>query len=110
MKSFLLNFLRKNIYLMLAAFLLFVAAFCIDRYLGGTFTTGVLKNSIENFLQAREKDFEKQLVKPGLMDRLATHQYTRSELDELLDKKYGIRIYDQNDRSPVLLSGATRHP
>ena len=103
MKSFLLNFLRKNIYLMLAAFLLFVAAFCIDRYLGGTFTTGVLKNSIESFLQSREKDFEKLLVKPGLIDRLATQQYTRTELDDLLDKKYGIRIYDQTDRNPSLL-------
>jgi two-component system, NtrC family, nitrogen regulation sensor histidine kinase NtrY len=102
LKSFLVNFLRKNIYLMLAAFILFVAAYIVDSYLGGTFTTKLLRNSIESFLQERETDFEKMLKTPGLMERLAGQQYAREELDQLLDKHYGIRIYENNPHGPVL--------
>ena len=96
MISFLKNFLLRNIYLILAGIFLFVAAFGINAYLSGNSTTRILRNAIESFLQERENDFQK-LIRDELKIRtLSDKNYSLNELNDLMDKQYGILIYERN--------------
>ena len=96
MISFLKNFLLRNIYLILAGIFLFVAAFGINAYLSGNSTTRILCNAIESFLQERENDFQK-LIRDELKIRtLSDKNYSSNELNDLMDKQYGILIYERN--------------
>jgi two-component system nitrogen regulation sensor histidine kinase NtrY len=94
--SFLKNFLLKNIYLILAGIFLFVTAFAINSYLSGNSTTRILRNSIEAFLQDRENDFQKLIKNELKIRRLSDKNYSLSELNDLMDKQYGILIYERN--------------
>ncbi len=93
---FLKNFLLRNIYLILAGVFLFVAAFGINAYLSGNSTTRILRNSIESFLQERENDFQKLIRNELLIRRLSDKNYSLTELNDLMDKQYGILIYERN--------------
>jgi len=96
LKSFLKNFFRKNIYLILAVLIVFAAAYIINLYLAGNTSTKLLRNSIESFLQKRESDIKNLSADTGMIQRLAGQQYTKSELDELVEKQYGILLYEKN--------------
>lgn len=96
MISFLKNFLRRNVYLILAGIVLFFAAYLINIYLSGNSTTLILRNSIESFLQEREADFQKLLKDENEIRRLSDKNYSRADLDDLMDKQYGILIYERN--------------
>jgi len=94
--AFLKNFLRRNVYLLLAGIILFLAAWIINIYLSGSSTTRILRNSIESFLHEREFDFQKLLNDEKLIRRLSDQHYSLTELDNLMEKQYGILIYEQN--------------
>jgi two-component system nitrogen regulation sensor histidine kinase NtrY len=94
--AFLKKFFRGNVYLMLAGIVLFFVAYLINIYLSGSSTTRILRNSIESFLQERESDFQKLLKDENLIRRLSDKNYSRTDLDNLMDKQYGILIYEQN--------------
>jgi two-component system, NtrC family, nitrogen regulation sensor histidine kinase NtrY len=94
--SFLKNFLLRNIYLILAGIFLFFAAFAINAYLSGNSTTRILRNSIESFLQERENDFQKLVRDELRIRRLSDKNYSLAELNDLMDKQYGVLIYERN--------------
>ncbi|MDP4214057.1 MAG: HAMP domain-containing sensor histidine kinase [Bacteroidota bacterium] len=96
MISFLRNFFRRNVYLILTGIVLFFAAYLINVYLSGTSTTRILRNSIQSFLQERESDFQHLLRDENEIRRLSDKNYSRAELDGLMDKQYGILIYERN--------------
>ncbi len=96
MISFLKNFLLKNIYLILAGIFLFISSFAINAYLTGNSTTRILRNSIESFLQEREDDFQKLLKDELKIRRLSGKNYSLDELKDIIDKQYGILIYERN--------------
>ncbi|HVU84943.1 MAG TPA: hypothetical protein VHC50_08885, partial [Puia sp.] len=96
MIAFLKNFLRRNVYLFLAGIILFLGAWLINIYLSGTSTTRTLRNSIESFLHEREFDFQKLLNDQNLIRRLSDKNYSLEELDKLMEKQYGILIYERN--------------
>ena len=96
MISFLKNFLLRNSYLIGTGIFLFVAAFAINSYLSGNSTTGTLRNSIESFLQERENDFQKLIRDELKIRRLSGKNYSLNELTDLMDKQYGILIYERN--------------
>ncbi|MFI5193611.1 MAG: hypothetical protein ACHQD7_06125, partial [Chitinophagales bacterium] len=96
MIAFLRNFLRRNVYLIIAGIVLFFAAYLINVYLSGTSTTRILRNSIESFLHERESDFQQMLKDENEIRRLSDKNYSRAELDRLMDKQYGILIYERN--------------
>ena len=96
MISFLKNFFLRNIYLILAGIFLFIAAFSINIYLSGNSTTGILRNTIESFLQERENDFQKLIKNELKIRRLSDKNYSLTELDDLMDKQYGILIFERN--------------
>jgi len=94
--SFLKNFLLRNIYLIGTGIFLFIIAFAINAYLGGNSTTRILRNSIESFLQERENDFQKLIRDELKVRRLSDKNYSLAELNDLMDKQYGILIYERN--------------
>jgi two-component system, NtrC family, nitrogen regulation sensor histidine kinase NtrY len=94
--SFLKNFLLRNSYLILAGLFLFISAFAINAYLSGNSTTRILRNSIESFLQERENDFQKLIRNELKIRRLSDKNYSLDELNDLMDKQYGILIYERN--------------
>jgi two-component system nitrogen regulation sensor histidine kinase NtrY len=94
--SFLKNFLLRNIYLIGTGIFLFIAAFAINSYLSGNSTTRILSNSIESFLQERENDFQKLIGNELKVRRLSDKNYSLAELNDLMDKQYGILIYERN--------------
>jgi two-component system nitrogen regulation sensor histidine kinase NtrY len=96
LKSFIKNFLRKNIYLIVAVLIVFAAAYIINLYLAGNTSTKLLRNSIESFLQGRENDIKKLYTDTTFIQKLADQQYSKSELDELVEKNYGILLYEKN--------------
>ena len=96
MISFLKNFLLRNIYLILTGIFLFIAALAVNNYLSSDATTRTLRNDIETFLQEREKDFEKLAANEFKIRRLSDKNYSLSELVDLMDRQYGILIYERN--------------
>jgi two-component system, NtrC family, nitrogen regulation sensor histidine kinase NtrY len=94
--SFLKNFLLRNIYLIGTGIILFIAAFAINSYLSGSSTTRILRNSIESFLQERENDFQKLVRNELKVRRLSDKNYSLAELNDLMDKQYGVLIYERN--------------
>ena len=93
---FLKNFLLRNIYLILTGIFLFIAAFAINAYLSGNSNTRILRNSIESFLQERENDFQKLIRNELKIRRLSDKNYSLAELNDLVDKQYGVLIYERN--------------
>jgi len=100
LKSFLINFLRKHIYLILAAIILFTAGYAINFFLRSNASTRMLRNSIESLLQEREADFDKLIKDTVHIQKLMNRRYGKQELDELLEKQYG-------PDSPLLLQTLT---
>ncbi|MDP9041345.1 MAG: hypothetical protein M3N30_05140, partial [Bacteroidota bacterium] len=96
MISFLKNFLLRNAYLILAGTFLFIIAFVINAYLSGNSTTRILRNSIESFLQERENDFQKLIRNELKIRRLSDKNYSLTELNDLIEKQYGILIFERN--------------
>ena len=93
---FLKNFILRNIYLIVTGIFLFISAFAINAYLSGNSTTSILRNSIESFLQERENDFQKLIRNELKIRRLSDKNFSLTELEDLMDKQYGILIYERN--------------
>jgi len=93
---FLKNFFLRNVYLIGTGIFLFISAFAINAYLGGNSTTRILRNSIEALLQERENDFQKLIRNELKIRRLSDKNFSLTELEDLMDKQYGILIYERN--------------
>lgn len=96
MKSFLINFFRKNVYLIIAVLIVFFVAYIVKLYLAGDTSTKLLRNSIESFLQKRETEIKALYSDSAFVQKLAEQQYSKAELDELVEKNYGILLYEKN--------------
>ncbi|MES1159281.1 MAG: hypothetical protein ABUM51_00850, partial [Bacteroidota bacterium] len=94
MKSFFTDIFRRNRYLFLAASVLFLTGYFLNLYFNGDASVRVLRNSIQSVLQDREKDFERLTRDSALMRRLSGRLYTEGELGKLIDKKYGLFLYE----------------
>ncbi len=104
MKSFFIDIFRRNVYLLLTAFGLFLFGYLLNLYFSGDASISVLRNSIQSFMQERERDFGQLTKDTALMDRLVDNQYSKTELDKIVDKKYGIFLYGPDSPgSPGLL-------
>ena len=93
LKSFFIDIFRRNIYILLTAFGLFLTGYFLNLYFSGDASIRRLRNSIQSFLQERERDFDALSKDTALMTRLAEKQYTKKDLDLLVDKKYGFFLY-----------------
>ena len=93
MKSFFIDIFRRNIYILLTAFGLFLAGYFLNLYFGGDASVRRLRNSIQSFLQERERDFDALSKDTSLLARLAEKRYSLKDLDRVVDRKYGIFLY-----------------
>jgi signal transduction histidine kinase len=93
LRSFLIDIFRRNIYILLTAFGLFLTGYFLNLYFSGATSVSRLRNSIQSFLRERERDFDELSQDTALLSRLAEKQYTKVELDKAVDKKYGIFLY-----------------
>jgi two-component system, NtrC family, nitrogen regulation sensor histidine kinase NtrY len=96
LKSFFIDIFRRNIYLLLTAFGLFLGGYFLNLYFNSDAAVAGLRNSIQSFLQERERDFQQLTQDTALLTRLAERAYAKKELDKLVDKKYGVFLYDQD--------------
>jgi signal transduction histidine kinase len=100
--SFLIIFFRRNFRLLLAAVILITASYTTNYYLGSNISIKYLRNSIQSFLQDRERDFNHLASDTTQVKRLNAQQYTKSELDGIVEKKYGILIYENRNGKKFL--------
>ncbi|HXO75678.1 MAG TPA: hypothetical protein VN824_10595, partial [Puia sp.] len=104
MKSFFIDIFRRNIYLLLVAVVLFLSGYFLNLYFNSDASVAVQRNSIQSFLQEREKDFEKLTKDSALVNRLSARLYTHQELTKVAEKKYGIFLYETDSTgSPSFL-------
>ena len=94
MKSLFIDIFRRNRVLLLAATVLFLTGYFLNVYFSSDASVRVLRNSIQSLLQEREQDFERLTKDSALLSRLADRQYTEDELGKLVDKRYGLFLYD----------------
>src|ERR1700761_4239787 len=92
LKSFFTDIFRRNIYLLLTAFVLFFSGYFLNLYFSSDASVGVLRNSIQSFLQDRQNDFGRVTKDTALVHRLINQNYSRAELEKLIEKKYGLFI------------------
>jgi signal transduction histidine kinase len=93
LRSFFIDIFRRNVYILLTAFGLFLTGYFLNLYFSGETSIRRLRNSIQSFIQERERDFDELARDTAYMSRLADRRYTRKELDKIVDKKYGIFLY-----------------
>jgi two-component system, NtrC family, nitrogen regulation sensor histidine kinase NtrY len=93
LKSFFTDIFRRNIYLLLAAFVLFLSGYFLNLYFSSDASVAGLRNSIQSFLQERQGDFGQVTRDTALLNRLVDRTYSRADLEKLTDKKYGIFLY-----------------
>ena len=96
MKSFFIDIFRRNIYLLLTAFGLFLGGYFLNLYFNSDAAVAGLRNSVQSFLQEREGDFQQLTQDTALLTRLADRAYSKKELDQMVDKKYGVFLYGQD--------------
>src|ERR1700748_1930788 len=90
LKSFFIDIFRRNIYLLLTAFLLFISGYFLNLYFNSDASVTVLRNAIQSFLQQRQNDFTTLTRDTAQLYRLAEGTYSKKELETVIDKKYGI--------------------
>ncbi|HXB07355.1 MAG TPA: HAMP domain-containing sensor histidine kinase [Puia sp.] len=93
MRSFFIDIFRRNIYLLLAAFVLFISGYFLNLYFSSDASVSVLRNSIQSFLQQRENDFTRTAKDTAYIHRLAANRYSKTDLEKILKKEYGVFLY-----------------
>jgi len=93
LKKLIQQVLRRNAYFILAAAWLFTLAFIINNYWINFNSIKFLRSSIEKSLQKEEKDFEATVNNISLLQKLVSNNYSFEELEEVVNKQYGIFLY-----------------
>jgi len=94
LKQFFQQLLKKHLYLLIGAAWLLTIAFIINTYLDSPSSAKVIRNSIENFLQDREKDFSAIAADTALVRRMSDRELTDEEIQSLVNKKFGLLVYE----------------
>jgi two-component system, NtrC family, nitrogen regulation sensor histidine kinase NtrY len=104
MKSFFIDIFRRNIYLLLAIFVLFISGYLLNLYFSSDASVKVLRNSIESLLQDRQKDFGRVTGDTALIHRFLGHTYSRPDLEKFADRKYGLFLYTPDSAGSLHLA------
>jgi len=102
LKPFFKNFLRRNSSLIIAATLLLIAGYFTGYLLKSNFSDSYWRNSVQSFLQEREKDFIGITKNPQLLTSLAEGQYGSEQLSSEIEKKYTLLLYKVENGKTVL--------
>ncbi|HLZ88287.1 MAG TPA: hypothetical protein VKQ52_13625, partial [Puia sp.] len=93
MRSFFIDIFRRNIYLLLAAFVLFISGYFLNLYFSSDASVSVLRNSIQSSLQQRQNDFTRLTKDTAYLYRLAGNHYSKADLETVLKKDYGVFLF-----------------
>ncbi|MEJ7740390.1 MAG: ATP-binding protein [Chitinophagaceae bacterium] len=94
MKRLIQQVLRRNVYFLLTAAWLFTIAFIINKYWANFSSVRYLRSSIERYIQRQEKDFDVTVQDTGLLRKFVNDSYTKKELEDIVEKEYGIFVYE----------------
>ena len=94
MKQFFQQLLKKHLYLLIGAAWLLTIAVIINTYIDSPSSTKVIRNSIEDYLQKREKDFLKVVSDTALIRQMSDRQLSDEQIEDLVSKHYGILVYE----------------
>jgi len=94
LKQFFQQLLKKHLYLLVGAAWLLTIAVIINTYIDSPSSTKVIRNSIEDFLQKREKDFSEIASDTSLIRKMCNRQLNDEEIEMLVNKRYGILVYE----------------
>jgi two-component system, NtrC family, nitrogen regulation sensor histidine kinase NtrY len=98
LKQLLKNLINSNLYLLLAAILLFAVAVFLNKYVVGTTSASYYSIRLQKDIQKKEKEFQRLASDTGLLRSLVRQQYPQSTLNALLEDKkgFGFFIYHKN--------------
>ena len=102
MKTFAQNFLRRNLQLLITAILLLIAGYLTSFLLKSNFSDSYWKNSIQDFLQQREKDFSDITKNQKLINDFSGSDYSADEFSSIVDKKFTFLLYQTQNNKDVL--------
>ncbi|HYJ39059.1 MAG TPA: hypothetical protein VEV87_10600, partial [Chitinophagaceae bacterium] len=94
MKQFFQQLLKKHLYLLIGAAWLLTIAVIINTYIDSPSSTKVIRNSIEDFLQKREKDFIEIANDTALIRQMSNRELNDDQIELLVNKKYGLLVYE----------------
>jgi hypothetical protein len=103
LKKFILQILRRNAYIILAAAWLFTIAFIINNYWLGASSIKTLRKDIEERIQTQEKDFLNLTMDTVTVNKLVSEQYDEATLNAYISKPYSIFIYQKDEQDGWLL-------
>lgn len=91
------SFLFKNSYLLILAACLVIFSFIADRYFSGNSPLDIVQKSIENDIQAHERDFDKLMKDSVVVRMMNDNSFDETALQQLTSKPYFIYRYFVND-------------
>jgi two-component system, NtrC family, nitrogen regulation sensor histidine kinase NtrY len=94
LKTFIVQVFKKYFYLLITAGWLLTIAFIINTYVDSPSSAKVVRNSMENFLQEREKDFLEIASDTALLRKMADQSLSEDQINDLASKKYTILVYE----------------
>jgi len=103
LKVFLKETVYRNAYYLIGAAWLFTLSFIFSNYWSYTSSPQGVKKTLEQNLQRQEKDFDYFLKDTALITRLINTRETEEEVIMMIEKKYGIFIYQLEAYGPINL-------
>jgi len=103
LKIFLKDTVYRYAYYLIGAAWLFTLSFIFSNYWSYTSSPQGVKKTLQQNLNKQEKDFEDFIKDSSLIARLVNTQESVNEVEDLIEKKYGIFIYKLEDYGPINL-------
>lgn len=104
MKPLLKNNLIWKFSLLLASAFLFVLSFVFNTLYTNRSSVAQEVKYAESYLHALQKDFNQFMKDTSLVGRLAANKETDAEFNSVVNKKYGIYVYEVNPSGTLTLS------
>lgn len=103
MKIFLKDTVYRYAYYLIGAAWLFTLSFIFSNYWSYTSSPQGVKKTLQQNLNRQEKDFEEFIKDSSLILRLVNTQESENEVEQMIEKKYGVFIYTLEDYGPINL-------
>lgn len=102
-KSDFSKFIKQNIYLLVIAAWLITISFIIDNYWSANSNLQTVQNSLTEYVQKAEKDFNKVTSDTAVISSLKKNNYNEDFLKNFINKKYFFFFYKTDSLSNTLL-------
>ena len=89
--------LLKNSYLLVVAAWLITISFIIDNYWSGNSSVGAVKSNLSAYIHQQENDFDQIAGNLLLINKLVSKKNDEETLQKLVQKKYFLFIYKNNE-------------